>query len=91
MEKEYFARMIHEAEIYERVDYSGFWNGYRRGLRKRYYHDMKMQFGDNEEHEKWMKAAESANESQRAHGEGYKCGYAGEDATHVYKVRKLPR
>jgi len=84
MSKDEFAENIKLAELYESRDYSGFWNGYRRGLRRLFYEN----FGTDEEHEVWMESAnEKENKSRRDRGLGYRAGYAGKNPVPIMKVR----
>jgi hypothetical protein len=55
---------------------SEYWAGYIRGLR-RAYHGAK--FGEPGEHEKWLSAANSRDESRKQRGRGYTDGLAFEE------------
>jgi hypothetical protein len=48
-----------------------YWAGYIRGLRRAYHGE---KFGTAEEHEKWLSAANSRDESRKQRGRGYKDG-----------------
>jgi hypothetical protein len=50
-----------------------YWAGYIRGLRRAYHGE---KFGTDEEHEKWLSAANSRDESRKQRGRGYKYGLA---------------
>jgi len=50
-----------------------YWAGYIRGLRRAYHGE---RFGTNEEHARYMSAANSINESRKRLGVGYKDGLA---------------
>ena len=57
----------------------GYWMGYIRGLRRNYHGE---KFGTEAEHKKWMALADdSADESRRQRGLGYRAGleFAGTD------------
>lgn len=84
MNKAEFDKQITDAAQYERVDYSGFWRGYRRGL-CRFYHD---EYGTAAEHDKWMDAANADNMSHKSHGLGYRAGFAGKKAKTIFDRRK---
>lgn len=50
-----------------------FWDGYRQGLRRKFHGERS---GTDEEHARWMSLAEdSANESERLRGIGYRAGF----------------
>lgn len=48
-----------------------YWAGYIRGLRRMYHGE---KFGTNDEHEQWLSAANSRDESRKQLGRGYKDG-----------------
>jgi len=50
-----------------------YWAGYVRGLRRAYHGE---KFGDLGEHEKWLSAANSRDESRKQRGRGYRDGLA---------------
>jgi len=50
-----------------------YWAGYIRGLRRAYHGE---KFGTNDEHTKWLSAANSRDESRKQRGRGYKDGLA---------------
>jgi hypothetical protein len=50
-----------------------YWAGYIRGLRRAYHGE---KFGEPGEHEKWLSAANSRDESRKQRGRGYKDGLA---------------
>lgn len=50
-----------------------YWAGYIRGLRRAHHGE---KFGTAEEHEKWLSAANSRDESRKQRGRGYKDGFA---------------
>jgi len=50
-----------------------YWAGYIRGLRRAYHRE---KFGTDEEHKKWLSAANSRDESRKQRGRGYRDGLA---------------
>jgi hypothetical protein len=77
---------IKNACRFERIDYSGFWRGYRRGLARRQHGE---EHGTDAEHKAWMEKAEShENKSSFCHGLGYRAGFAGKEAAKLYDTRK---
>lgn len=71
-----------ETELF-RAEY---WTGYQRGLR-RAYHGAK--FGEPGEHEKWLAAANSDDESRKQRGIGYRDGIVfGEIASTIGRPKK---
>jgi len=52
---------------------SEYWAGYIRGLRRAHHGD---NFGEPGEHEKWLLAANSRDESRKQRGRGYRDGLA---------------
>jgi len=50
-----------------------YWVGYLRGLRRGHHGES---FGTDEEHEKWLSAANSRDESRKQRGRGYMDGLA---------------
>ncbi len=86
IESEKFEQNIRNARRFERIDYSGFWRGYRYGLARRQHGE---EHGTEAEHAEWMKKAEShENKSSFAHGLGYRAGFAGKNAANLYDTRK---
>lgn len=86
MENEEYERNIKSAYGFERIDYSGFWCGYRCGLARRYHGD---DYGTEPEHLEWMEKANSnKNKSSFNHGLGYRAGFAGKEAAKLYDTRK---
>lgn len=86
MENVEFELNFKNAIQFERLDYSGFWRGYRRGLARFYYGDG---HGPESEHLEWLKKANShENKSSFNHGLGYRAGFAGKEATKLYDTRK---
>lgn len=85
-EHEKFERNISAARRFERVDYSGFWRGYRFGLARRHHGE---EHGTEEEHAAWMEKVNShENKSSFNHGLGYRAGFAGKQAAKLYETRK---
>lgn len=85
MDEEQFLEWVDLARVYQSADYSGFWDGYKRGL---YRHMFEHKFGTDEEHATWMESAnEKKNEYRRDRGLGYRAGFAGKDPRPIMKVR----
>jgi hypothetical protein len=53
--------------------HAGYWEGYRRGLRRAQYGE---RFGTEHEHREWLAMADSIDESIAALGRGYRDGCA---------------
>lgn len=53
--------------------HAGYWEGYRRGLRRAHYGE---RFGTEYEHREWLAMADSIDESIAALGRGYRDGCA---------------
>ena len=51
-----------------------FWSGYLQGTRRRYHGE---KFGTAEEHDLWMAAVTSEDESRQRQGQGYAAGFTG--------------
>jgi hypothetical protein len=67
---------------------ASFWEGYRRGLRRKFYGE---EFGTEEEHIKWMDSANNDEKNIRERGLGYRAGHAGKDAKKLGSTRKKLR
>ena len=52
-------------------DNADYWRGYRRGQRRAHFGE---RFGTEEEHQRWLKLAESFDESLAERGRGYRDG-----------------
>lgn len=86
MKKEEFDENIKRGSGFERIDYSGFWRGYRKGLCRMFYGD---DYGTEDEHKSLMEAAnDTDNKSRLNHGLGYRSGFAGKDARPLFNNRK---
>jgi len=76
MTEQKFKSEMHRAETMRGLAdpmMSEYWAGYTRGLRRAYHGE---KFGTAEEHEKWLSAANSRDESRKQRGRGYKDGLA---------------
>ena len=75
MERSEFEHEMMKAEIFieagDRIDY---WEGYRRGLRRRYHGE---NFGTPEEHKLWMSRSDDLDQTRSERGRGYRDGYHG--------------
>ena len=60
-----------------------FWAGYVRGLRRNYHGE---KFGTPEEHDLWMAAADSDDESRKMTGIGYRIGIGGKNIQQAMKI-----
>ena len=86
MNKEDFDKNIKRGSGFERIDYSGFWRGYRRGLCRMHYGE---EYGTEEEHRTLMELAnDTDNKSRLNHGLGYRAGFAGKAAKPLFENRK---
>ena len=78
MTENQFQSAIGAAETFKRLTddpmEADFWSGYIRGSRRLYHGD---KFGTAEEHDLWMKAGNSDDESRRRQGAGYMAGFNG--------------
>lgn len=85
MDEEQFLEWIELADVYQSADYSGFWDGYKRGLRR---HQFGEEYGTEDEHEHLIETAnETQNKNLRDRGLGYRAGFAGKDPRPIMKVR----
>jgi hypothetical protein len=79
MDQSIFERLMIKArtmaELGEKPDY---WQGYQRGLRRRYHGE---KFGTDEEHELWMNLHEDLDPARADRGRGYRAGYIPEYCT----------
>lgn len=70
-----FSSLMRRADTLRRVESDpikqDWWTGYMRGLRRAHHGE---KFGTQAEHEMWIAAAESADESRAALGRGYLSG-----------------
>lgn len=74
MTEQKFISEIHRAEAMRGFSdpmMAEYWTGYIRGLRRAYHGE---KFGTEEEHEKWLSAVNSLDESRKQRGHGYKDG-----------------
>ncbi|MFH1860832.1 MAG: hypothetical protein ABH870_07490 [bacterium] len=68
-----FKHAMGAAKTFSEISDQYFWTGYIRGLRRNYHE----KFGTDAEHELWMSAASSDDETRRMRGIGYQCGFNG--------------
>jgi hypothetical protein len=76
MTEQKFKSEMRQAEAMRRTaepERAEYWAGYIRGLRRAYHGE---KFGTDEEHEKWLAAANSRDESRKQRGLGYRDGLA---------------
>jgi len=70
-----FVSLLQRAQCLQKTDvdpgHSEWWHGYIRGLRRAYYGDA---FGTEAEHELFMDAINSPDQSRVALGKGYRAG-----------------
>lgn len=72
-ESEFVSKMLYAESMKKLDDRPDYWDGYRRGLRKRYHGD---NFGTIEEHEKWLSLINDRDVSRSERGRGYRDGIA---------------
>jgi len=63
-----------KAEVMAGVERAAYWNGYIKGLKRRFHGET---FGSRQEHEQWMADIQSEDGQTREHGQGYRDGYLG--------------
>jgi len=78
-----FKRELGKAQTMQRLEAdpmkAAYWRGYQRGIRRAYHG---ARFGTEEEHGRFMDAAQSEDEERAAIGRGYRDGFTldGKDA-----------
>ena len=75
MEMSKFTTLMRRADTLRRIETdpikSEWWAGYMRGLRRAHHGE---KFGTQTEHELWLSAIDSPDESRAALGRGYRAG-----------------
>ena len=57
-------------------DRPGYCEGYKRGLRRLYHHEV---FGTEAGHRKWMALVDDPDQARQERGRGYRDGFTGRD------------
>jgi len=88
-EREFQTNMTAAKTFSELGEDQDFWSGYIRGLRRNYHGE---KFGTDEEHELWMAAINSSDESRKNRGLGYRAGFDGQNINQTRaKLNKIGR
>jgi hypothetical protein len=75
MDREKFEHELRKAQTMGKLgDKTDYWQGYQRGLRRRFHGDT---FGTDEEHELWMDLIHDPDLTRAERGRGYRDGYHG--------------
>lgn len=64
-------------------DEQEFWAGYVRGLRRNHHGE---KFGTDEDHDLWMSAADSSDQSRKMRGLGYRAGFEAQNVQAAMKT-----